>query len=77
MKNIVHKYLVLSKRLQKIFLYDTINKRYVSENLCITDRFIKYVHEFKSVLQNRKCIYFERACQKGSEPNPRFRAFLI
>lgn len=27
--------------------------------------FVKQWHEFKSVLQNRKCIYFERVCQEG------------
>jgi len=41
----------------------------VSENLCITDCFIKYVHKFKPA-QNRECIYFERVCQELSDLNP-------
>ena len=40
-------------------------------------RFVKYVREFKSVLQNRKCIYFERACQEESRLNTRLFYFCL
>ena len=57
--------------MRKKKLLDTINKGRMSENLCITDCFIKYVHEFKSVFQNRKCIYFERVCKSKPKSNTR------